>query len=147
MMKQITADLQRLVKADPGKFYAVKIMAINKDIEIGFQYDGMGKYRALQIDPDTNKSIAMTGWTDSLTLLEKAVTRAGIQLAEQRLELGQPYPGRKGRKSIFLYVDGEDYGVDVVDMALAGNKTVDDLKREFEKHFAPAQVQFKIEVR
>lgn len=146
-MKQITADLKRLVKADPGKFFAVKIMSVNKDIEIGFQYDGLGKYRALQIDPDTNKTIAMTGWTDSIYHLEKVVERAGIELAEQRLELGQSYPGRKGRKSIFLYVDGEDYGVDVVDLALAGNRTVDEVKRELEKHFAPAQVQFKVETR
>lgn len=146
-MKQITADLKRLVKADPGKFYDVRIMATNVDIEVALQYDGQGMYRALEVDPATKKAIAMTGWTNSLTLLEKAVARAGIELAEQRLELGQPYPGRKGRKSIFLYVDGKDYGVDVVDLALAGNKTVDAVKRELEKHFAPAQVQFKIETR
>lgn len=37
-MKQITADLQRLIKADPGRHYEVKIMATNKDVEVGFQY-------------------------------------------------------------------------------------------------------------
>ena len=139
-MKQITADLQRLVKADPGRFYGVKIMATNIDIEVAFQYDGQGMYRALEIDPATKKAIAMTGWTNSLTLLEKAVARAGIKLADQS-------SARKVKKSIFLYVDGQDYGVDVVDLALAENKTVDDLKRELENHFAPAQITFKVETR
>lgn len=146
-MKQITADLKKLVDADPKRFYAVKIMATNADVEVGFQYDGDGLYRALQIDPNTKKTVAITPWVNSLTLLERGCAAAGLELADQLLELGQSYPGRKGRKSIFLYVDGVDYGVDVVDLALAGNKTVDAVKRELEQHFAPAQVQFKIEVR
>lgn len=139
-MKQITADLQRLVKADPGRHYEVKIMATNKDVEVGFQYDGKGMYRALQINPSSHKSIAMTPWVSSLTLLERAVATEGLKLAEQRRQ-------RPPRKSIFLYVDGEDVGVDVVDVALAANKTVDDVKRELEQRLAPAQVTFKVETR
>jgi len=139
-MRQITADLQRLIKADPGRHYEVKIMATNKDVEVGFQYDGKGMYRALQIDPITHKSIAMTPWVNSLTLLERAVAAEGLKLAKYSTP-------RRARKSIFLYVDGTDYGVDVVDVALARNVTVDDLKRELEEHFAPAQVTFKVETR
>ena len=139
-MKQITADLQRLVKADPGRHYEVKIMAMNKDVEAGFQYDGRGMYRALQINPSNHKSLKMTPWVNSLALLEQAVAAEGLKLAEQNTP-------RRARKSIFLYVDGSDYGLDVVDVALARNMTVDGLKRELENHFAPAQVTFKVEVR
>lgn len=141
MMKQITADLKRLVKADPGKHQSVMIAAVNQNVDVNFQYNGDGMYRCLLRDPNTHKAIKMTPWVNSVTLLERSCAAEGLELADQRL------PGRKGRKSIFLYVDGDDYGVDVVDLALAGNKTVDDVKCELERHFAPAQVQFKVEVR
>lgn len=141
-MKQITADLKRLVKADPGKHQSVIIAAVNQDVDVNFQYDGNGMYRCLLRDPNTHKAIKMTPWVDSVTLLERSCAAEGIELANQRSGFGH-----KGRKSIYLYVNGVDYGVDVVDVALAGNKTVDGVKRELEKHFAPAQVTFKIEVR
>ena len=147
MMKQITADLKRLVKADPGKHQSVMIAAINQDVDVNFQYNGDGMYRCLLRDPNTHKAIKMTPWVNSVTLLERSCAAEGLELADQRLDLSTPHPGRKGRKPIFLYVDGDDYGVDVVDLALAGNKTVDAMKRELERHFAPAQVQFKVEVR
>lgn len=85
MMKQITADLKRLVKADPGKFYGIKIRATNKDIDVGFQYNGDGMYRALQIDPNTKKTIVLTPWVNSLTLLERGCAAAGLELADQLL--------------------------------------------------------------
>lgn len=139
-MRQITADLQRLVKADPGRYQNVKILAMNKTVEVGFQYDGKGMYRALVIDPATHKSTSMTPWVNSLTLLERAVATEGIKLAPMRHR-----PHKK--KSIYLYVDDQDYGVDVVDVALSRNKTIDDIKREMEQFFAPAQVTFKVETR
>ena len=142
MMKQITADLKRLVKADPGKHQSVIIAAVNQNVDVNFQYNGEGMYRCLLRDPNTHKSIKMTPWVNSVTLLERSCAAEGIELANQRSDFGH-----KGRKSIFLYVDGDDYGMDVVDLALVNNKTVDAVKRELERHFAPAQVQFKIEVR
>ena len=57
MMKQITADLKRLVKADPGKHQSVMIAAINQDVDVNFQYNGDGMYRCL-----LNAVVRLRGW-------------------------------------------------------------------------------------
>lgn len=83
-MKQITADLKKLVKADPGKHQSVGIMAVNTYVLVNFQYNGDGMYRCLLRDPNTHKAIKITPWVDSITLLERSCVAEGVELADAR---------------------------------------------------------------
>lgn len=82
-MKQITADLKKLVKANPGKHQSVMIAAVNQNVDVNFQYNGDGMYRCLLRDPNTHKAIKMTPWVDSVTLLERSCVAEGVELADQ----------------------------------------------------------------
>lgn len=137
---QIIADVERLAKLNPNNPQNVKIRCLNKGIDVGVQYNGAGMYRALQIMPRVRKPIALTPWTNSTSVLENAIAAAGLELAPAR-------PARPKRKSIWLYVDGQDFGMDVVEVALARNEMVDTTKQFLIQQFAPAQVTFKVETR
>lgn len=111
---------------------------INMDVYVGVQYNGKGMYCAVQIKDGAVTTL--TPWTNNLMRLDTDIAASGIELSPAR-------PPRTAKTSVWLYVDGQCYGVDVLELALSQNKTLNEMKRELKEKFAPAQATFRVEKR